>query len=158
MPPKQKSLFETFLTGDKRLDAKLERLDTRTRKKFTRSALGKAGTIIVKAIKRNTPVGLTKRLKRAIGKSLKKVKQTAGKFFQGMRAGVNVGKKLSRSAPHGHIVVLGTKTRTTKKGKSTGKVVPNDFARKAMKSSMGRANRTIKDTLLQKIQAEANKS
>lgn len=155
---KQQSAFETYLTGDKELDAKLTRLDKNTRKKYTRRALGKGGTVIVKAIKRNTPRGKTGNMRRAIGKSLKKSKaDMGGNYFQGMRAGMNVGKKAARQAPHGHLNILGTKQRKTKTGKGTGKMTPNDFIRTAVVSALPQSKRTIAQSLAESIAAEANK-
>ena len=155
--PKVKSIFETYLTGRPFLNAKLKRLDIKTRKKYTRSALSQGGTVIVKAIKRAAPVGKTRNLKKAIGKSLKKAQQDpSGEHFQGLRAGMNVAKKLPNQAPHGHLNVLGTKRRKTKSGKSTGKMPKNDFIRRAVRSSLPKAKRKIAQVLKRKIKSGAN--
>lgn len=153
-----KSFFATYLTGDKKLDRKLEQLGEKTRKRFTRSALGKGGTVIGRGIKSEAPVGKTKKLKKAIGKSTKKARNfKSGEDFQGLRVGANVGKKAAKSAPHAHLVILGTQERHHKSGKSTGKVQGNDFVKRGAKKSLSKADKVIKDDLLKKITAEANK-
>ena len=175
-----KSFFATYLTGDVQLDRKLEQLQEKTRKKITRSAMGKAGTVLKKAIAAKAPVGKTKSLKKSIGASTKISKNfKSGIDFQGLRVGPNVGKTnktdddgnikpRTKSAPHAHLVILGTKHRkiTGKKrgpentpnvGQPTGKVDGNDFVRTAARTAMPQAMRKLKDSLFKGIQKEANK-
>lgn len=153
-----KSFFSSYVTGDGELDRKLEQLKEKTRKKFTRAALSKGGNVIVRSIKAESPVGKTKKLKKSIGKSLKKVKSfQTGEDFQGLRAGANVGKKAEKSAPHTHLNVLGTQDRVTKKGKSTGKMKANDFIKRGATKALPVADALIKSELLKRITAEANK-
>lgn len=156
MPSKQQSFFETYLTGDAALDARLQALDVNTRKKYTRRAVGKGGTLLVRAIKRAAPVGKTRNLKKAIGRSLKKVKEGNDKFFQGLRVGMNVGKKAARQAPHGHLVVLGTRKRMTKKGKSTGRMPKNDFIKPVVRSQWPKVKSKIASELAKDIFGEAS--
>lgn len=150
-----KSFFETYLTGDRQLDARMSLLDKRTRKKYTRRAVGKGGTILVRALKRAAPVGKTRNLKKAIGRSMKKVKQGADKFFQGLRVGMNVGKKITRQAPHGHLVVLGTRKRKTKSGKSTGRMPKNDFIKPVVRANARKVRDKIAAELKKDIMGEA---
>lgn len=175
-----KSVFATHLTGKRRLDRKLKKLQDKTRAKIMRSSMGKAGTVLKKAIAKRAPVGETKDLKRSIGASTKRKK--GGKTsadFQGLRVGPNVGKTnktdddgnikpRTKSAPHAHLVILGTKRReiTGKKrgientpnvGQPTGRMKKNDFVRKAAKSNMRAAIRKLRTSVLQGIQKEANK-
>lgn len=153
-----KSFFESYVTGDAALDRKLEQLKEKTRKKFTRAALSKGGTLLVRSIKAEAPVGKTKKLKKSIGKSLKKVKSfKTGEDFQGLRAGANVGKKAERSAPHTHLNVLGTQERFTKSGKSTGKMTANDFVKRGATKALPAVDAAIKAELLKRIDSEANK-
>lgn len=175
-----KSFFATYLTGDAQLDKKLERLQEKVRKKVTRSAMGKAGTVLKKAIAKRAPVGKTKALKKSIGASTKISKNfKSGVDFQGLRVGPNVGKTnktdddgnikpRTKSAPHAHLVILGTKSRriTGKKrgientpnvGQPTGKIDGNDFVLKAASSAMPQAIRKLKDSLYKGIEKEANK-
>lgn len=175
-----KSFFATYLTGDVQLDRKLEQLQEKTRKKITRSAMGKAGTVLKKAIASKAPVGKTKTLKKSIGASTKMKKYLkTSTDFQGLRVGPNVGKKnktdddgniipRTKSAPHAHLVILGTqerkitgkkrgKDKTKNVGQPTGSVKPNDFVRKAANAAMPQAMHKLKDSLFRGIEKEANK-
>lgn len=173
------SFFATYLTGDAALDRKLTQLKEKTRKKITRSAMSKAGTVLKKAIVAKTPVGKTKTLKKSIGASTAKSKNLkTGVDFQGLRVGPNVGKKnktdedgniipRTKSAPHAHLVILGTQQRkitgkkrgpksTKRLGQPTGKVDGNPFVRKATNTAMPVAMAKLKTELLKKIEKEAN--
>lgn len=153
-----KSVFSTYVTGKRRLDKKLDKLEDNVRSKLMRRNISKAGTVLRKAIAAAAPVGETKKLKKSIGKSTKKVRGASGGVdFQGLRVGTNVGKKGEKQAPHAHLVVLGTKKRTTTEGKSTGRMKKNNFVKKAAKRSMRAAVRKLRTELLKDIQKEARK-
>lgn len=173
------SFFSTAVTGKSKIDRKLKKLQEKTRKKIMRSSMGKAGTVLKKAIAKRAPVGKTKLLKKSIGASTKAQKNLKTSVdFQGLRVGPNVGKKkseedgtnlgASKFAPHAHLVILGTRDRkiTGKKrgkdktknvGQPTGRVKKNDFVKKAAKSNMRAAIRRLRESALQGIQKEASK-
>lgn len=151
------SFFATYLTGDAALDRKLTEMKEKTRKKITRAAISKGGTVLVKSIRSETPVGKTRKLRKSIGKSLKKSRNfQTNEDFQGLRAGANVGKKAEKSAPHTHLNVLGTQERFHKSGKSTGKMTPNDFVKRGASKALPEVDATIKRELLKRIEKEAN--
>lgn len=157
------------VTGIAELDRKLESLPQKARTKCLRPALSQALTIEVKAIKAAAPVGKTGALKRSIGKRIKFKRD--GTIVA--KAGINVGsrtkaskllkaagvtvKSVGRSAymslhntvsgvsPHGHLVALGTKQRTTKSGANRGVMPPNPFVRRAAAS--------VQSSVLSKIES-----
>lgn len=133
----------------------MKALDKKTRKKLTRRAVSKGITILVRALKRAAPTGKTKNLKKAIGRSSKKVKKGEDKYFTGSRVGMNVGKKMAKQAPHGHLVVLGTRQRKTKKGKSTGRMPKNNFIKPVVKSNLKKVRSKIAAELKKDIMQEA---
>lgn len=136
----------TVITGVKELDRKLRRLATKDEKKISRKAVGKALTPIARAIRALAPVGKTKSLKKAIGKSFKKNKR---KGVTEAKAGVNVGKKVRRkdgssgSAPHGHLVTIGTSNRYTKTGASRGRNRANDFVNRGFNAAAGKSKQVL---------------
>lgn len=154
-----RSIFTTYVTGKRRIDKKLDRLEDKVRTKFMRSNVSKAGTVLRKAVAAAAPVGKTKKLKKAIGKSTKKVRGQGdgGADFQGLRVGTNVGKKGDKAAPHAHLVALGTKKRQTKDGKSLGRMKKNDFVKKAAKRAWRAAIRKLRSGLWSDIKKEARK-
>lgn len=173
-----------IITGDKELDAKLAALPEKTQKKYARSALSQGMTIVAKAAKRAAPVGPTGNLRRAIGKRFKRIKQEG---ITQAKVGINVGKRAKLgttesgktkfagdSAPHGHLVALGTKPRYTgartyrvkggTRTKETGNprayrgVMPaNHFFRQATESVASQVETKMIEVLRKKIIEEANR-
>lgn len=137
-----------IVEGSDELLQQLEALETRIIRQATKSGTVQGLTIIKRAIVQRTPRGKTQQLVRSIGKRL--IKTKAG-TIEG-KAGINVGKRTSRglnggkssgSAPHGHLVTLGTAERYTQRGAYRGRVRPNDFVNQGFNTSQGQAASTL---------------
>lgn len=162
-------------TGFGELDAKLNQLATKEAMKVASSAIRKGMTVVAKAIK--DEVKATFKIKsgnlyRNIGARLAKLgdpEKAAAKVGVNVGSAKQVAKQLGGSAPHLHLLALGTDERHTKKpvmlstGKvmwphSTGKVNPNDFVARGFSKSESEATQKIIDSLWAGIEkAAANK-
>lgn len=104
-----------FIVGDLQLEATLKHLADKSADKIAKSAIGAGLTVLVKAMKKESPVGATTAVKNSIGRRFEKNKRTG---VVTAKAGVNVGKRkknqIGRAAPHSHLVILGTKARRRK--------------------------------------------
>lgn len=150
-----------ILTGHAELERTLAHLADKTADRIARSALGAGVVVLKRAIKKAAPVGPTGSLKAAIGSRNEKTKHDG---VHVAKAGTNVGKRSKRrknrqsgvyetvkqkTAPHAHLVALGTKQRRRKRigGEfasirnptsdqlSTGKMPSNDFVSRATTAS-----------------------
>lgn len=164
-------MARAYLTGDKELEATLKRLSDKSADRVARSALGAGLSVLAKAMKKLAPVGKTGNLKQSIGRRLEKGKR-GGTIVA--KAGVNVGKgaqKKGRTAPHSHLVVLGTKLRVRERlgGKfawithptpqqlSTGIMPSNPFIRNATQSSKGAVQAAMRKRAAKKLAQEIAK-
>ncbi len=150
------------VTGDKRLDSQLRLLGDRVSRKVARSGLS-AGLVVAKrAIQREAPRGKYKRgkkpsgprIRQAIGQRL--VRDRKSKIYEA-KAGVNVGKKGKRRAPHGHLATLGTHRRTNKAGANRGRMSANRFVSRAYQSSKSAALIAMRGRIVTRIKAEEAK-
>lgn len=127
-------MAKSHLLGVKELEHALATLEKVEARKVARSALSKSLRILTKAIKGDIPPNL-KDLKKTIGQRMDKAKGGPDAGKHRAKAGVGVGKKSKRQAKvkdrtgrpgvgiakdNAHWFVLGTSSRTTKSGKSTG--------------------------------------
>jgi HK97 gp10 family phage protein len=169
-------MAKVSITGDKALDRKLASLSTKGSRR-ARTAAVKAGmTAVARGIRSEVPVGETKALKKSIGSRVAKAKRGANKGTTQAKAGVNVGKKSGKQAPHSHLVALGTEDRYTgerswkrKKGgvgkRATGNkrayrgaMPADDFVSRGFNKSAGTAKTRMLSTLGQTIDKEAKKA
>lgn len=140
--------MQATLTGVKEIDSALRKLSSKEGDKVAKAAISGGLAELSKAIKKEAPKGETGLLRKSIGKRFEKAN---GKKLVTAKAGVNVGKQKKtaegmnsrKTAPHSHLVALGTAARTRKKigGKfsyiqnptatqlSTGTMPSNPFVR-----------------------------
>ena len=164
-----------ILTGDKELEATLKKLADKSADRVARSVLGAGLTVIAKAMRNAAPVGKTGSVKASIGKRNQRNKRKG--LFEA-KAGVNVGKKKKQlstaiaTAPHGHLVALGTKPRFRKSigGRfgyiknpsqqqlSTGTMPSNPFIKQAYESARGNAAAAMKKRAEKALAREAIKA
>ena len=142
------------ITGQKFLDKKLAELSAKAAKRAGTSAVRAGMTEIAKGIRSEVPVGPTKNLKKSIGSKVAKSKGGARKGIAEARAGVNVGKKQVKHAPHSHLVAIGTGQRTTKSGANRGVMPANDF----VKRGFNKAQAAAKAKMLAKLGKEIDKA
>lgn len=122
------------LMGVRELERTLRTLEKVEARKVARQALGKALRVLSKAIKGDIPPNL-KEMKKVIGQRMDKAKGGPDAGKHRAKAGVGVGKKSKRqrkvkdrtgrpgvgvAKETAHWFVLGTSSRTTAAGKSTG--------------------------------------
>lgn len=147
-----------FITGDEELESALKSLADKTADKIAKAAVGAGLNVLVKAMRKEAPVGATGAVKKSIGKRFERNKKTG---IITAKAGVNVGKrtlkKIGREAPHSHLVILGTKRRQrqsiggrfgfirnpTAQQLSTGSGPENPFVRRATEGSTGSVRRAM---------------
>jgi len=149
------------VTGDRKLDRQLDRLGDRTAKRINAAAVRSGMAVVRKAVKAEAPRGPTGNLKRAIGARFRK-KRTTGIYEA--KVGANVGKrsaaKLTRSgkvqkansAPHAHLVILGTSNRRT------GTMPANNFVDRGFAKTQAAALSVMKRRLREGIDREAARS
>ena len=142
-----------ILTGDKKLDKKLGRLARRGANRVARRGLGKALTVLARAMRAEAP---NKTMKASIGKRNKKNRR---KGIHEAKVGPNVGNKGKgeKRTPHAHLFILGTKERFTKTGASRGAMPQNDFVRRAAEKSRESAAAAMKAEIRKQIKIEASK-
>lgn len=148
-----------IVEGSDELQQQLEALENRIVRQATKSGTVQGLTIIKRAIVVRTPRGKTQQLVRAIGKRL--IKTKAG-VIEG-KAGVNVGKRTGRglnggkasgSAPHGHLVTLGTTERYTQRGAYRGRMPINDFVNQGFNASRSAAAKALIDRVSESLPSE----
>lgn len=164
-----------ILTGDKALEKTLKKLADKSADRVARSVLGAGLTVINKAQRAAAPVGPTGNLKANIGKRNERNKRKG--VFEA-KTGVGVGKqkrlraKGIASAPHGHLVALGTKPRyrktiggkfgfiknPTREQLSTGTMPKNDFIKRSYQSARGAAQSKMKRQAEKALAREAAKA
>jgi len=155
------------VTGDRKLDRELERLGDRTAKRINAAAVRSGMAVIRKAVKAEAPRGPNGNIKRAIGARFRK-KRTTGIYEA--KVGANVGKRINQrttksgkiqkanSAPHAHLVILGTAERLTKSGARRGTMKPNNFVDRGFAKSQGHALSVMKRRLREGIDREVARS
>ena len=139
------------ITGDKKLDAMLAKLSDKVGQRLTKYAMKAGVSKLSAAIRKAAPVGPTGNLKKSVGS---RVDEKSKGIFEG-KAGLNVGKnspkRSGRSAPHSHLVALGTVARVRKtiggrfgylrnptpQQLSTGTMPANSFVKTAAASAQG---------------------
>ena len=145
-----------IVTGDAKLDLALAQLDTRAQKRIARPAVIRAMTFLKKKIKKAAPVGPTGNLKKSIGSRFKKSRGvTQGKV--GIDVGEAAKRKYDVSAPHGHLVALGTQQRTTESGANRGKMPANDFVSDTIDGNWGATQALMKRVIEEKLEKELQK-
>lgn len=112
------------LGGRMELDKRLQQFRGRDASNIARNAIKAGLRVGARDLKNAVPVGNTKGTKRSIGIALKKEKQDKAGSPVG-KWGANVGRKRKDAVKHAPSVLKGTKDRTTKKGKRTGRINPS---------------------------------
>ena len=154
-----------IVTGDKKLDRQLNALGVKISRRINAKAVRAGLKPVQKAVKSEAPKGPTGNLKRAVGARFRK-KRRAGTHEA--IVGTNVGRRLKQrttrggkiqkanSAPHGHLVVLGTQSRVTKTGANRGAMPGNNFVDRGFAKSKAEALRVMTRSFREQItQAEA---
>lgn len=153
------------ITGVKKVDRRLKRLALKDAKRIGRAAINKGMTPVVKEIRKATPKGPTGTLKKAVGKRNKKNRRTG---IQEAKVGYNVGlkhrkakpgakRKPKKRAPHAHLFGIGTKSRSWKSGKSTGRMPGNKAVGKAYRASAQKSLAVMKQSVDDGIKKAARK-
>lgn len=154
------------VTGDKRLDRDLARLENRTSKRINAAAVRSGQAVVVRGIKSEAPRGPTGNLKRSVGARFRKKRKNG---LYEAKVGVNVGKRVKQkttrsgnvqkanAAPHAHLAILGTGNRSTKAGAGRGTMPGNNFVDRGFVKSQGAALSTIRQRLKQGIEKEASR-
>ena len=127
------NLSRVNMTGVKEIDAVLDGLEKKTAKKIGRASINAGLGEMRKEIRKRAPVGKTQLLKKSIGNRFKRNKK---KDLMEAKAGINVGKKKGKRAPHGHLVALGTNIRQSPNGANRGRVEANDFVRQGTEAAL----------------------
>lgn len=168
-----------YVSGDKELEALFARLAdktaTKAEKAGVRAALTPLSRAIRSAINSSPAPSAVKRAARAtVGRSMKRAKSGIGKGYTTAKAGFGVGKqtakqkeKASERAKKGrgvglskaniHWAVLGTKKRSTRKGKSTGAMPPllEDVTQRAFSAAQRAMLDAARDKIRQTILRDA---
>ncbi len=133
------------------LEQKLRKLAVRSQRTVLRKGTRAASTPIMGKIRAATPVGPTGGLEKSIGRKFKFYRRsTTDVAVIGPRIGTN--KKFKGFI--GWIVEFGTKLRSTKAGKSTGRMPPNPFAKKAAESIFAKAGQAGVTALKKALETE----
>ena len=165
------------ITGVRKLDKKLQRLKTKSRKKIIRAGARAGLGVAAKEMKGDVPPRF-KAARKAMGFTLRKEKGNGPKQTVG-KVGVGVGKKRAKlqadaakeqatrsgggvgiSGFNFHWWILGTGERTTKAGKSTGRMkaqLPN-FAAMSVSKSRGKISRKVEENVRKGLKREAAKA
>lgn len=145
-------------TGIAELDMALSHMDERSQRRIARPAVSRGLTFLKKKIRKAAPVGPTGNLKKSIGSRFKKdrrSKVTSGKV------GIDVGKRAKQqnavSAPHGHLVALGTQQRTNAAGANRGKMPANDFVSQTIDGNWGATQALMARVIEEKLAKEIAK-
>ena len=147
------------ITGDKRTDRRLARLESRDAKRIGRRVVTAGVRVMAKGIKAEVPIASTaghsnKSTKRAIGWRNKKNRRTN---VQEAKAGGNVGKKKGQRAPHIHLITIGTRRRQTSSGANRGRVSGNDFVKRAARKTRGAMVAKMRQSARENIAREVRK-
>lgn len=143
------------VSGDRDVIQRMEKV-RRGLRTVTRQSINRGLTVIRKAVASEAPRGTTGNAKRAIGKRL-----TSGGEGQAVngKVGPHVGKRKRRgakstdpTAPHAHLIVLGTKERFTKTGARRGVMPQNNFVDRGFAKSASQAQAVVTAAFDQKIQ------
>jgi hypothetical protein len=158
--------FFTEVHGYEIIDKKIELLIAKGSKAASRAGISKGMTIIARGIRKAVPPK-QKSVKKAVGQRFKKTKE---KHKVDAKVGLGVGKRTQLKERDGkrpgvgiskqnvHWWELGTKQRTTKKGKSTGRMRKGPpVVREGFHATKTQARKAITDTMRAKIKAEARK-
>lgn len=156
------------ITGDEELDRTLKRLATSGQKRIARAALGKALTVLARGV-RNAIDPKQKSAKKTVGTKNKKNKKTG---VHEAKVGLGIGKRTKSkkqrvgnkpgvgiSKTNIHWLVLGTKSRTTDDGKSTGAMPPvgKGWLKDGLKAAEPEAFRVMQETVKTKLAQEVSK-
>lgn len=99
------------ITGDKELDANLATLQTKVGARLTKYALKAGVSKLSAAIRKAAPVGPSGNLKASVGSRVEKTRDGIVTAKAGLNVGKRTVKRRGRTAPHSHLVALGTKAR-----------------------------------------------
>jgi hypothetical protein len=156
------------ITGDKRIDRKLKRLAGSAQRRIARAGLAKQMTNLSRGIRNAIPPD-QKSAKKTIGRKNKKNPKTGQ---HEAKVGLGVGKRTKStkqrdpkkggkgiSKENIHWLVLGSKERRTKSGRSTGKMprAPEDWVKNGVRATQAEATKAMKDVMKLKILEEAAK-
>ncbi|MDE2426783.1 MAG: HK97 gp10 family phage protein [Elusimicrobia bacterium] len=173
-----------IVTGDADLDANLRALDDAMRTRIAKSAVNAGAKEIAKAERALAPVR-SGTLRSAISSRI--VKGSSAKGVEA-KAGINVGKRSAgrvvnqsthtkssgvkglASAPHSHLVALGTRARVRQRiggkfaylepsprSRSTGTMPANPFIKVASQTAQSSARFAIKQAIVKGVQREVNR-
>lgn len=154
-----------LITGDKELDAALQRLKLGTANKVARPALAKGARVLLKNMKGRVPPD-KKYIKRALGmvvdakggekKDEQRAKVGAGvgksSKVEAKRSGKNTGG-VGIGGPNVHWALLGTGQRKTESGRSTGAMPPQvpGLVQDAAKSSAAEVKSAIREEATRRL-------
>lgn len=137
------------LEGDDALNVALQQLPFKVQKKVLVSAVTKASTPLVRAVRVATPVGRTGNLKASVKKIIRR------RTRKGIMA--LVGNAWPIGA-HAHLVERGTKQRQKKKtGKNTGKMPAKPYVAPIYNAQKAGVEQKLKTLIAQGIEKEAEK-
>jgi hypothetical protein len=141
-------------TGDKELAAKLDSLARGVGSTIARKAVRAGISVISKAQKSAAP---NNRFRRALGTRIRKASA---------KAGIGVGKKNNRlvpgrqivsTMPQARLLILGTKSRHTKKGALRGQIRPGtQWVKSASEGAIPAATRAMSEAAWSEIEKLAN--
>jgi Bacteriophage HK97-gp10, putative tail-component len=137
------------IIGDKRLERKLDRLAKREISRIDRNAIGKGMTVVRQAIRAEVP-GHMKAIKKSVNSRYKKFSK---KGLREAKIGAGVGKKKKEQVPHGHFILMGTRERRHKSGKSVGRIVAVAAVRTGYAKSAATAKKAIEQSAAAGVQA-----
>jgi hypothetical protein len=159
--------FFTEVHGDQIINKKIEKLIATGSKSAARAGISKGMTVIARGIRKAIPPK-AKSVKKTVGQRFKKTKE---RYAIDAKVGLCVGKKTKSkkerdskrpgvgiSKENVHWWELGTKERTTDKGKRTGKMPKGPpVVRQGFNATKTQARKIIIATMKAKIKAEAKK-
>lgn len=134
------------LEGYEQFSRKLDRMDDSLSRKIIRKAVNAGGTVLVRAVRRATPVGPTGNLKRNIKKRIKK-------YPSGVIVAV-LGGAWPEGA-HLHLVEAGTEDRYHESSKYVGKMPALHFVARAFRESHAAAEKALRTKLTTELEKVA---
>lgn len=152
---KNKSAVSIELEGAEDLTRRMQRLqDTHPRgARIVAGSLRAGSTYLGREIRKAAPKGKTKLIRKAVAS---RVKRRRGKLTA--KVGLNVGRKRN-TAPHAHLVTLGTEERTTADGRSRGAIKPgNAFVRLTANRHRREAVDRMRQRFNQQLEKELRKT
>lgn len=117
---------------------RLDNLSLGLRNRIHKRAVTKGATVIRKEVRKQTPVGPTGNLKKSVASVIRKYGQD--------RFVAVIGHSWPEGA-HAHLIEYGTQLRSTKSGKSTGRVPPNPFMRRSLNATAEAALEVVRQEL-----------